>query len=394
MIRRVRYYIFLKDVLLLTFSAFGGPQAHMSMLLKMMVEKRRYLTEKELIELYALCQILPGPTSTQTITAIGFRIGGPKLAFLTLLVWTLPAVTIMTILAITISNFQEKELSLAFTRFIQPMAVGFVAYAGYQISVKVVNTRTGVLLLSASAILSYFIRSPYIFPAILLVAGFITSSKYKKHSHEEIEKINIEWGNFFLWIGIFVVAAVLATTTRYMPVRLFENFYRTGSLIFGGGQVLIPLLYTEFVRFKGYLTSQEFLTGYAIVQAVPGPVFSFSAYIGSLSMRQYGLSGEILGALMASAGVFLPGTLLIFFVIRFWDALKKYRVIKASLEGITAASSGMVVAAALLLFEPLEANVLNISVIVGTALLLRFTQIPAPLIILAGVIAGFVLPEL
>lgn len=390
MVRRVRYYIFLKDVLMLAFSAFGGGPQVMSMLLKMMVEKRRYLTEKELIELYALCQILPGPTSTQTITAIGFRIGGPKLAFLTLLVWVLPAVAIMTTLAITLSNYQEQELSLDFTRFIQPIAVGFVAYAGYQISMKVVNTKTGIFILGASAILSYFIRSPYIFPAILLIAGFITSSKYKKHEHEKKERISIEWGNFFLWIGVFVAAAILAGITRYMPVRLFENFYRNGSLIFGGGQVLIPLLYTEFVNFKGYLSSQEFLTGYAMVQAIPGPNFSFSAYLGSLSMRQYGITGEILGALAASAGVFLPGTFLIFFVIRFWDALKKYRVIKASLEGVTAASSGMVVAAALLLFEPLETNLLNISFILGTALLLQLTKVPPPFIILGGLVAGFV----
>ncbi len=391
MIRRVRYYIFLRDVLLLTLSAFGGAQAHMSMLLKMMVEKRRYLTEQELIELYALCQILPGPTSTQTITAIGYRIGGARLAFLTLLVWILPAVTLMTVFAVTISNFQEQELSLEFTRFIQPMAVGFVAYAGYQITRKVVNTKTGWAILAGSAILSYLVRSPYIFPAILLVAGFITSSKYKKLTHEKKEKISISWRNFFFWIGVFVVAAILATTTRWLPAMLFENFYRNGSLIFGGGQVLIPMLYTEFVRFKGYLSSEEFLTGYALVQAVPGPVFSFSAYIGSLSMRQYGLGGEIAGAFIASVGVFLPGTFLIFFVIRFWDALKKYRVIKASLEGITAASSGMVVAAAFLLFEPLAPNVLNISFMIGTVLLLAFTRIPAPLIILSGLAAGFLL---
>lgn len=390
MVRRVRYLIFLKDVLILTFSAFGGPQATMSLLLKMMVEKRRYLTEKELIELYALCQILPGPTSTQTITAIGFRIGGPKLAFLTLLVWMLPAVSVMTALAVTISNFQEQQISLNFTRFIQPMAVGFVAYSGYQITRKVVNTKTGVAILAVSAILSYLIRSPYIFPAILIVSGFITSSKYKKLDPQKKEKIRIEWSNFFLWIGVFVGSAILAGVTRYLPFRLFENFYRNGSLIFGGGQVLIPLLYTEFVHFKGYLTSEEFLTGYAFVQAVPGPVFSFTAYIGSLSMREYGLLGEIAGALIASMGIFLPGTFLIFFVIRFWEALKKYRVIKASLEGVTAASSGMVIAAALLLFEPIDPSPLNFAFIIGTALLLGFTRVPAPFIILGGLAAGFI----
>ncbi len=389
--RRVRYVIFLRDVFLLTISAFGGPQAHLTLLLKMMVERRRYLSEKDLIELHALCQILPGPTSTQMITAIGYRIGGPKLAFLTLLVWMLPAVSIMTAVAITLSNLQEREISLAFTRFIQPIAVGFVAYGAYTISLKSVDTKKGVAILLVAAVVSYFVRKPFIFPLLLLVAGFVTAINYKKLLPEEKEKIVIKWGNLTLWIGIFLAAAIATGFSRAVPVLLFENFYRNGSLIFGGGQVLIPLLYTEFVDFKHYLTSEEFLTGYAVVQAVPGPVFSFSAYIGSLSMRSAGIGGEILGAFVASLGIFLPGTFLIFFLLRFWDSLKKYRVIKASLEGILAASSGMVVAAAFLLFEPLELNLLNSSFVVGTVVLLKFTKIPAPVIILGGILAGFLI---
>ncbi len=391
MIRRVRHIIFLKDVLLLTISAFGGPQAHMTLFLRMMVEKRRYLSEKDLIELYALCQILPGPTSTQTITAIGYKIGGPKLAFLTLLVWALPAVLIMTSLAVTISHIQRKDLSLDFTRFIQPMAVGFVAYAAYTISLKVVNTRAGIVIMLLAAVGSFLVRKPFIYPLLLLLAGFATSIKWKRHPHEQKQKMSIKWGNLILWVGILVFAAITGGITQALPIRLFENFYRNGSLIFGGGQVLIPLLYTEFVDFLSYLSSEEFLSGYAMVQAVPGPTFSFSAYIGALSMRTYGVSGEIIGGLIASVGIFLPGTFLIFFMIRFWDELKKYRVIKASLEGITAASSGMVIAATFLLLEPISLGVVNIGFVIGTFLLLKFTPIPAPLIILVGLIAGLII---
>ena len=101
-----------------------------------MVNGRGYLTESELIELHALCQILPGPTSTQTITAIGFRIGGPGLAYLTLLVWITPAVTIMTVTGIIFSSLHENQISLEFTKFIQPMAIGFVGYAAYLITTK------------------------------------------------------------------------------------------------------------------------------------------------------------------------------------------------------------------------------------------------------------------
>jgi chromate transporter len=191
---------------------------------------------------------------------------------------------------------------------------------------------------------------------------------------------------------VLIFFAILGSITRERIVLIFENFYRNGSLIFGGGQVLIPLLYTEFVEFKHYLSSEEFLSGFGIVQALPGPVFSFSAYIGALSMRDQGLLWQILGGLVAAAGIFLPGTFLIFFVIRFWEELKKYRVVKASLEGINAASSGLVIAASFLLFQPIEqnANAINITVLVGTFIILMFTKIPAPFIIIGGLIAGLI----
>ena len=190
---------------------------------------------------------------------------------------------------------------------------------------------------------------------------------------------------------MLLFAAALGGLTDYLPVRLFENFYRTGSLIFGGGQVLIPLLYTEFVEFKDYLTSEQFLSGYAFVQSVPGPVFSFSAYIGAIANNNHGVLGGILGGLAAAIGIFLPGTFLIFFIIKIWDGLKKYRVIRASLEGINAASSGMVAAAAILMFQPIEVNTVNIGIVIATMCLLLFKKLPAPFIIIGGLIAGFII---
>ncbi len=394
MVKKVRYFIYLRDVLILALSAFGGPQAHIAMLFELMVNKRGYLKEQELIELNALCQILPGPTSTQTITAIGFKIGGPNLAYLTLLVWVLPAVLIMTSAGLMIDYFQDQNISLNFTRYIQPMAVAFVAYAAYKISVKVVHTKTGIALMIVSAVVAYGVASPFTFPLILLVAGAISAIKYKGHEKEDKTGLNIKWANFVLWALVFLGAALLGALTKDIgaakPIRLFENFYRNGSLIFGGGQVLIPFLYTEFVELKGYLTQEEFLSGYAFVQALPGPVFSFCAYVGSLSMRDFGIGGQIFGSMMASFGIFLPGTFLIFFVIRFWDGLKKYRIVKASLEGISAASCGMVVTAAIRMYEPVHGNPINIAIIIGTFSLLMWTKTPPPLIIFAGILAGFI----
>lgn len=394
MIKHVRYYLFLKDVLMLAVTTFGGPQAHLAHFQKVLVDKRKYLSSEDLMEINSLCQILPGPASTQTLTAIGFKIGGPNLAYLTLLVWIMPAVLIMTAAAIGLSYMDEKHI-IELTRFIRPMAVGFVSYGAYMISLKTVTTKTGIALMILAAVISYFAQTPFIFPAILLCAGLITSLKFRSQPREEKRKLTIDWSNFLLWAGVLIFAAALGGITKALPVKLFENFYRNGSLVFGGGQVLAPLLYTEFVQYAKPLhhptSHNEFLSGYALAQAIPGPVFSFSAYIGALSMREYGIGGEILGALVSALGIFLPGTFLIFFVIRFWESLKKYRAVRASLEGITAASAGLVAASAIIMFQPLENTFLNFGVTIATFCLLVFTKIPSPVIILLGLALGLVI---
>ncbi len=389
-VRRIRYFIFLKDVAVLAVTSFGGPQVHLALFLKRLVKKRAYLTEEELLELTALCQILPGPTSTQTITALGFKIGGPNLAYLTLLVWMTPAVALMTAAALGVDYLQDRQLSLQFTRFIQPMAVGFVAHAGYQIGRKVIRNPLGVVLVLASALAAYLFRTPWVCPAVLLVAGSITARKYRALKQEEKAPMRVEWANFALFVGVLLGSAALGVLTRNLPVRLFENFYRNGSLVFGGGQVLAPMLYTEFVEFKHYLSRAEFLSGLALSQVVPGPVFSIASYIGVLSMRQYGLGQKLLGSAVAAAGIFLPGTFLIYFVYRFWEQLKRYRPVRASLEGINAASTGLTVAAAVLLFEPIALDWMAVLIVLATVALLQFTRVPHYLIILVGLVLGFV----
>lgn len=389
--KKFTYIGFLKDVWLLSISSFGGPQAHLAHFQKILVTKRGYLKEDELLELNALCQILPGPSSTQTLSAIGYRLGGAKLAYLTLFIWMMPSVSVMIMAGLVMANLQERNVSLNFARFIQPMAVGFISYAAYTISLKTVTRRRGLVIMVAAGVASYFIKTPFVFPLTLLIAGLITAFNYKAHPKTPKNKFDVRWANFFLWAGVLIIAAILGGVTKSLPIRLFENFYRNGSLIFGGGQVLTPLLYTEFVEYapKHYLSSQEFLSGFALVQALPGPVFSFSAYIGSLSMREVGIGGQILGGFMAAAGIFLPGTFLTFFVIRIWDSLKSYRPIRASLEGINAASTGLIAAAALILFQPLENSFTNYFITISTFLLMTFTKTPSWALIIVGIALGF-----
>ncbi len=417
--KKLRNYIFLKDILLLALTAFGGPQAHIAMFLDILVVKRSYLTEAELIELNALCQILPGPTSTQTLMAVGYKRGGTYLAFWTLCVWILPATILMSAAAIGLAYIQKQQISLNFTRFIQPMAIGFVSFAALRISRKVVKTKTAFILMILAGVISYSYRTPWAFPLILLAGGVITALKFDKEEKEEKQKFDIRWRFLILYGVVFIGVAILGNLTKGVLLLIFENFYRNGSLIFGGGQVLIPILYTEFVTFKEFLTTDEFLSGYALVQAVPGPVFSFAAFVGALTMYKRlswlqtsflttsgyfgsffsgafggavgGILGGILGGFTASIAVFLPGMFLIFFVIRFWEQLKKYRPIKASLEGINGASAGLVIAGAFLLLEPIEKSPLNIGIMSITFLILQFTKIPAPFLILIGLFIGFIL---
>ncbi len=400
MIRKVRYFIFLRDVALLSVTCFGGPQAHVAQFQNILVRKRKYLDEEHFNELNALAQVLPGPTSTQTLSAIGYTLGGPNLAYLTLLIWMLPSVAIMTLAGIVVSSLEAKQVSFEFTRFIQPIAVGVVAYAAYSIGLKTVKTKTGIALMILAGVATYFINTPFVFPITLLIAGSITAFKYRSQPKENNKRMNMRWENFFLWIGVLVGVGALGLITKalgygevLLPIRLFENFYRNGSLVFGGGQVLTPMLYTEFVQYapKRYLTSEEFLSGYALVQALPGPLFSFSAFIGALAMRDFGIGGEIAGASMSALGMFLPGTFLIFFMIRVWETLKKYRPIRASLEGINAANTGLIAAAAILLFQPLENSVTNFGFTIGTFALLAFTKLPSWAMVLFGLALGFLI---
>ncbi|MDX2197041.1 MAG: chromate efflux transporter [Cytophagales bacterium] len=376
----------------LSITAIGGPHSHIPMFIRHLVIRRRYISEEEFLELHALGQIIPGPASTQTITAIAYKIGGPNLAYLTLIIWVMPSMILMTAAAIVITYFSSHHLSLDFTKFIAPMAVAFVSYAAWIICTKVIESKTAIIIMIISSVISFFLRSPYITPILLLAGGITTTFKYSRLPKSDDEKpIDIKWANFVLFISVFLITFFIGIVTKAVPVKLFESFYRNGAMIFGGGQVLIPLLHSEYVELKQYLTSEEFLFGYAFVQAIPGPVFSISSYIGALSMRQYGISGQLLGSLLSAAGIFLPGTFLIFFIYRIWNNLKKYRFIKASLEGINAVSSGLVVGVAIFLYQTVELNLVNITIMLITFLALLSEKVPTPIIVVLGIGAGFFL---
>ena len=370
-------------------TSFGGPQVHWALFLKRLVQQKAYLTEEELFEIQALCSVLPGPTSTQMITAIGLKRGGATLAYLTLLVWITPAVFIMTAAAYGMTYLANRSI----LQFVLPVGIGLILQAGWLMAKKVIRSPMYVFIFLLTLAIGIAFPSPYIFPLVLVIGGTISSLNFKEFPRQNKHKMIIPWANFHLYWGFLVGLAILGQLTDYFPIRLFENFYRNGSIVFGGGQVLAPVLYTEFVEFKGLIRSDDFLTGMALSQSLPGPVFALTSYLGVLLMKDYGLFGELAGSAIGALGVFLPGTFLIFFVFRIWSQLKQYRFIRASLAGIQASSVGLTLVAVYTFMSPLIVNGdgVSIAVVILSFLIAQTEKVPAIALFLLALCAGFFL---
>lgn len=387
--KKPKHANFLWDVLVLALTSFGGPQVHYALFLKKLVNQKKYLSEEDLLELQALCAILPGPTSTQTITAIGFKKGGPSLAYLTLLVWVTPAVFIMTLAAYGMTYLRNREI----LAYVLPVGIGVIAHAGYQLAQKIIQGWLYYLLMLVTFGIGIFFQSPYIFPIVLLLAGTVSSFNYDRFPKQTKHKMIIPWANFNLFWGFGIGLAILGHFTDYFPIRLFENFYRNGSLVFGGGQVLAPVLFTEFVEFKQLISANDFITGMTLSQSLPGPVYSLTAYLGVLLMKNYGLFGELMGSVIGTLGIFLPGTFLIFFVIRIWSQLKQFRFIRASLAGIQAASVGLTFVAVYLFTAPFvqKSDYISLGIVIAAFLFSQFTKLPTILLFVFGLVVGLLL---
>ncbi len=234
----LRHVPFLKSVFIYSFTAFGGPQGHMGMMVKTFVQKRKDVTEDELLELNAFCQMLPGPSSTQTVALIAMKRGGIPLACITLLLWVFPAAFIMGLFSFLIFYFSPgemhgyKDLPLNLFAYIQPMSVGFVCYAAarmMQTSIRYIAT-TSIMLGSIAA--TVLIRSPWIFPVLLLVAGTISNFSNKRIPDTQQKPKKINWINLWLFALIFLIAGVLSEVARGNHwahgeiYHLFENYDR------------------------------------------------------------------------------------------------------------------------------------------------------------------------
>ena len=388
--KEVPWSSFLKDIFICSLGAYGGPEAHYGVFTDQLVTKRNYLTEEELVELIALTGILPGPSSTQTIVAIGHKIGGPRLALLTMLVWSAPVLVLMTILSFISQILATLHFSEDLFRYIGPMAVGFILVAALRIGRKVITNRVTFLLFLLGGIATYLIRAPWIYPLVLVAGGIIEILVSKEDKLWNHVKLNPPWKYLLAFLFFAVGSLALTFFWKNQILHLFESFYRYGYLVIGGGQVVVPLMYSDLVEINSFMTDQEFLTGFGLVQGLPGPMFSFAAYAGGMAARGHGIFIQIFGALAGGIGIFLPGILLIFFVYPIWESLKQIKGIKVSLKGITAVAGGLIASSGVILFLKNGFSVDSILILLLTIGLLLSKKLPAPVIVIITLLCGII----
>ena len=416
----LRHIPFLKAVLLHSLTAFGGPQGHYGMMMKTFVNGRKDITEEELIDFVSFCNMLPGASSTQTLTLIGYKRGGIPLALLTLLIWITPACAIMGCLSFVLDYYDDRSINTKIFHFVQPMAIGFIAFSAFKVfKIAINNTITRIILASTIIITFSLFKSPWVFPSIILLAGIVTNFSSKRIPQKGIPPKQIKWGNMLIFLAIFGIAGYLSETAtennwkNHKSFNVFESSYRFGSLVFGGGDVLMPMMYEQYVvrpttphvletkRDVLQMDKTDFLTGSGMVRAIPGPVFSIGAFTGGMVLRSDNtFATQLLGCILGSIGIFMPSVLLVLFFFPVWHNLKKYAVIYRSLEGINAAVVGLMAGATLFLIKdiisinPNQSMAMvfaNISVIILTFITLQFSKLPAPFIVLACLIAGWII---
>lgn len=383
---------FLKDVLYCLLGAFGGPETHFSVMMDHLVVKKKYLSENELIEMVSLCNMLPGPTSTQLIVSIGHKLGGPKLAWPAMLIWALPSLIVMSTLSFMYLFLDQSNLSTEALRYIAPMAVGFIMVAALRMGRTVIFSRTTMILFIFSCLTTYFVRTPWVLPLILILGGVTTVLVSQEKGLWHKVEVKPPWAYLVVLITIGIASFVLALMFDHRIIDLFDSFYRFGYLVFGGGQVAVPLMYGDLVDVHHYMTGQEFMAGYGLSQGIPGPMFSFSGYAGGLAARGEGVGFQIFGAAVSGIAIFLPGMLLIFFVYPIWESLKKIKGIRISLQGINAVAGGMVAGMSFVLMQMNGFYISNIIFTIVTAMLVLWGKIPTPVIVILTLAAGLLIP--
>ncbi len=372
-------------------TSFGGPIAHIGFFRQEYVENRRWLSERRFSDLVALCHFLPGPTSSQVGIAVGITRGGLLGGVLAWIAFTAPSAALLIAFGFGITEF-DNLLEGEWLAGLKVAAVAVVAQALWGMSTTLApdKTRATVAVLAAVAVLLSPMAISIV--VVILIAGTYGWWRFRHYVDEsptEDFAYNIPKSIGIAVAVVFVALLVGLPLARFFldvnVLAIFDGFFRSGSLVFGGGHVVLPTLETEVVD-NGWVTAEQFIAGYGASQAIPGPLFTFSAYLGTV--MDIG-PGGISGALIALVAIFLPSFLLVIAILPFWNQLSRASNFRAALVAINAAVVGILAAA---FFDPVWTSSIkepkDFALAAAAFGLLMFWKLPSWLVVIICAAAG------
>lgn len=367
-------------------TSFGGPVAHLGYFHNEYVKRRKWITETAYSDLIALCQFLPGPASSQVGISIGMIRGGMVGGFLSWLGFTFPSALLLILFAMFMEGLPEGDVP-GWIQGLKIVAVAVVAHAVSSMAAKLAPDRSRMTMAIAASIFVLLFPTAWIQILVIVLSGLFGFIMFRHQGEKTSEDMDTRFSKkvglvsltlfFLLLIGLPFIRSFTPNPT----LDLFDVFYRVGSIVYGGGHVVLPLLEKETVPL-GWLSAESFLAGYGAAQAVPGPLFTLSAYIGAVT-------GGISGGMVATVAMFLPSFFLVYGILPFWNSIRKNERVRAALMGINAAVVGILLAA---LYNPVFTSAIKgpveFSLSLVAFLFLAFWKWPAWAVVVATALAG------
>jgi chromate transporter len=371
-------------------TSFGGPIAHLSYFHDEFVTKRKWINGHAYADLVALCQFLPGPASSQVGIAVGLNRAGILGAIVAWIGFTLPSAIILVLFGLGISKF-AINMDAGWLHSLKVVAVAVVAQAIWGMGVMLCPDKERITIAGIACILAGLIPLGWMQIGVIIlggVAGVFSLRNTATLPHVPVEiPLSKRQGAFFLilFVALLLVLPSVSQFSGSHGLKMFDSFYRAGSLVFGGGHVVLPLLQAEVVP-TAWVSNDAFMAGYGAAQAIPGPLFTFTAYLGAVSsITPNGWSGAAL-CLMAA---FLPAFLLVLGAIPFWEKLREFKNMRYALLGINAAVVGLLIAA---FYHPVWTsgitNIKDFSLALGGFILLTFWRVPSWAVVVLSATVG------
>jgi chromate transporter len=369
-------------------TSFGGPIAHLGYYHNEYIRRRKWMDERSYADLVALCQFLPGPASSQIGIGIGIARAGMLGGIVAWLGFTLPSVIALVAFAFLLQGYDIGNSG--WIHGLKIVAVAIVAHAILGMGQKLTPDRNRVTIAVIVTAITLSWQTVYSQVLIIVVAGFVGLWLYRRKAVEGSPDLQIAISrtvgaiSLVLFLGLLIVLPFLRQWEDAQWLAMFDGFYRSGSLVFGGGHVVLPLLEREVVP-MGWVSQQDFLAGYGAAQAVPGPLFTFAGYLGAMA-------GGVPGAVVAIIAIFLPAYLLVVGALPFWNGLRNNPRIQGALMGINAAVVGILLAA---LYDPLWTTAIlepmDFALVSLLFVMLVYWKLPPWLIVITGAVGGMLL---